>query len=79
MSFEARRLVSTHSSWLHSYYYDTESSSLYIRFKDKKGRVTVTCRYDEIPVEVWVGMIMASSKGEFFHQSGLYIWPYKIV
>lgn len=73
------RFVGCESSWLHSYYYDSAESALYVRFKNKKGRLTVTCRYDEIPLGVWMGLILASSKGEFFHNSGLILWPYKIV
>lgn len=65
------------SSWLDAVHYD--AGDLYVRFKDKNGAHTVTCHYENVPLETWTGLLTAPSKGEFFHASGLINHPYKVI
>lgn len=65
------------SSWVHAYYYD--QGDLYVTYHDKRGRVTVTCHYANVPIEMWTDFLEAPSKGSYVHYSGLYRWPYSLI
>ena len=71
--------ISVDSSWLSAVKYDAETSTLWIRFKDKKGNSTVTARYENVDPTRGFGLIEAESKGEYFHSSGLIRKAYTIV
>jgi hypothetical protein len=72
--------VEVSSSWLAAVKYDAGSHTLWIRFKDRRtGAYTVTCQYDNIDPDRGMGLIEASSHGEYFHSSGLIRRPYTVV
>jgi hypothetical protein len=67
------------SSWLAAVDYRAEEMALYVRFKDKRGRFTVTARYDGVSPEVGFGLLNAESPGGYFHGSGLIRRRYTLV
>jgi hypothetical protein len=67
------------SSWLAAVDYRAEEMALYVRFKDKRGRFTVTARYDNVDPTLGFGLLEAPSKGEYFHSSGLIRRRYTLV
>lgn len=69
--------IPVHSSWLDAYYYDR--GTLFVRFKNKSGRGAITCMYEDVPIDLWTGLLEAPSKGTYFHQSGLINWTYTLI
>jgi len=69
-------LQTVHSSWVDAYAYD--GGTLFVAFKDSQGRRTVVCRYDDVPLDLWIEFLGAPSKGVFVHQH-LFTWPYEEV
>lgn len=65
------------SSWIFSVDYYPETATLVVRFKDKKGRITATCQYEDVDPTRGFGLLNAPSKGKYFHESGLIRKPYK--
>lgn len=63
------RFISVSSSWLDSYFWD--SGDLYIKYKSG-----VICHYEDVPFEMWQGLLNASSKGKYVWSSGLINWRY---
>ena len=53
------------SSMAHSVYYDF--GDLYIRYRDRKGKVTATVHYPNVDLDLWLAFLSAPSKGKFIH------------
>ena len=55
-----------------------ESGTLFVQYKDAKGRPTVTCQYDNVGLDICTGLLSSPSKGRFVN-SHIRSLPYKIV
>lgn len=66
------------SSWVDAVDYQAETGTLYVRYKDKQGNPTVTCRYDNVDPSTGFGILSAPSKGKYVHRF-LFRRPYTVV